>query len=65
MMIAVTSHALEVPGMSDLVGSDRTDGARLSYDRPAGTWLEAVLRRGRDLLGAEPADVEGQSSIQA
>jgi hypothetical protein len=31
----------------------------------AGTWLEAVLRRGRDLLGDEPADVEGQSGIRA
>ncbi|TWD83423.1 alpha-L-fucosidase 2 [Kribbella amoyensis] len=28
--------------MSNLVGSDRTAGTRLSYDRPAGTWLEAV-----------------------
>ena len=29
----------------------------------AGTWLEAVLRRGRDLLGAEPADPWHRSTI--
>jgi Kef-type K+ transport system membrane component KefB len=31
----------------------------------AGTWLEAVLRRGRDLLGGEPADSEQRSAIGA
>jgi len=37
--------------MSDLVGSDRTDGTWLSYDRPARTWLEA-LPLGNGRIGA-------------
>ncbi|MEJ1105741.1 MULTISPECIES: glycoside hydrolase family 95 protein [unclassified Kribbella] len=37
--------------MSDLVGSDRTDGTWLYYDRPAGTWLEA-LPLGNGRIGA-------------
>ncbi|GAA1578671.1 glycoside hydrolase family 95 protein [Kribbella sancticallisti] len=37
--------------MSDLVGSDRTDATWLYYDRPAGTWLEA-LPLGNGRIGA-------------
>jgi alpha-L-fucosidase 2 len=42
---------MEVPGMSDLVGSDRTDATVLYYDRPAGMWLEA-LPLGNGRIGA-------------
>src|SRR5438128_12626130 len=37
--------------MSDLVSSDRSDGRRLLYDRPAATWLEA-LPLGNGRIGA-------------
>jgi alpha-L-fucosidase 2 len=37
--------------MSDLVGSDRTDGTWLRYDRPADSWLEA-LPLGNGRIGA-------------
>src|SRR6266496_6758264 len=37
--------------MSELVSSDRPDETRLHYDRPAGTWLEA-LPLGNGRIGA-------------
>src|SRR4051794_41832343 len=39
------------PGMSNLVSSDRAGTQRLYYDRPAGSWLEA-LPLGNGRIGA-------------